>query len=232
MTPRELERNYRILEGRIQTACEHAGRDRSEVRLIAATKVQPLEVLRDLYELGLRDFGENKVQDLVARREALPGDIRWHFIGHLQSNKARHVAGFVAYVHSIDSFEQAKELSKRALVHTREIPVLIEVNISGEESKHGVETGDAGSLRLAMAEHCPGLNTIGLMGMASFEEEPRRVAPQFETLRVLRDTINRRNPSLPQLRELSMGMTNDFEVAIAEGATMIRIGNALFGERS
>lgn len=232
MTISELERNLVMVNGRIQAACVAAGRLPDEVTLIAATKMQSTNTLLHLYELGVRDFGENRVQELIGKRELLPKDIRWHFIGHLQTNKSKLIAPFITMVHSVDSFEIAIQLSARAVLEDRTIPVLIEVNISQEESKEGVESSEAEPLVAAIAEGCPGLELRGLMGMASYEEVPARTTGQFEVLRSLRESIKERHPELKAFKELSMGMTNDFDVAIEEGATMIRIGSALFGERT
>ena len=197
--------------------------------LLAVSKTQPIEAIQELYDFGHRDFGESRVQELLKKREPLPDDIRWHFIGHLQFNKARQIAPFIYSVDSIDSFETAFELSKRAGEHSRTIRALIEINISGEPQKNGVRIYDAERLVLNIAENCPGLIVSGLMGMASFEEEPERTMPQFRALRGLLIEIQERQPQLKGFIELSMGMSNDFEVAIEEGATIVRIGSAIFG---
>jgi len=208
-----------------------SSRKREEVLLVAVTKTHPAEVVRSAYDLGLRHFGENRVQELVRKKEELPEDILWHLIGHLQSNKAKYVAPFVHLVHSIDSLETAKELSKRAEQHNRTVPVLIEVNVSNESSKHGIQSGQLFPILEGILREAPFLELHGLMTVAAFEENPEQVRPQFINLRKLLEESRSRYPELTAFKELSMGMSNDFEVAIEEGATIVRVGSALFGER-
>lgn len=196
------------------------------------SKMQSVAAIRSFYDLGLRDFAESRVQELLAKKDALPADIRWHFIGHLQSKKVKSIAGFIESIQSIDSIDTARELSKRAAENTRTIKILMEVNISGEAQKQGVEPANTESLVLEIARTCPNLILSGMMGMASLEEDPERTRPQFRRLRELRDDIQERQPQLKSFTELSMGMSNDFEIAIEEGATIVRIGSALFGERT
>ena len=186
---------------------------------------------KSLYDLGIRDFAESRVQELRKKRDELPNDIRWHFIGHLQSNKARQIAPFIEWVHSVDSIELAQELSRRAEQYGRTINVLVEVNISSEHQKNGVDPEGATSLVELIVKECPNLIPRGLMGMASEEKDLERTRPQFRMLRELRDNIRERHPELTSFTELSMGMSNDFEIAIEEGATIVRIGSALFGPR-
>jgi pyridoxal phosphate enzyme (YggS family) len=219
------------IEKRIAAACFRAGRSRDSVLLLPASKTQSVEAIRPLYNLGLRDCAESRVQELLKKREELPSDIRWHFIGHLQSNKARQIAPFIESVHSIDSIELAKELSRRAEQHGRTINMLVEVNISGEHQKNGVATEAAASLVELIAKECANLIPCGLMGMASEEDDAERTRPQFRMLRELRDKMRERHPELTRFTELSMGMSNDFEIAIEEGATIVRVGSALFGTR-
>ena len=199
--------------------------------LLPVSKTQPIEAIQELYDFGIRDFGESRVQELLKKRDQLPSDIRWHFIGHLQSNKARQIAPFIEWVHSIDSIELAKELSRRAEQRGRTINVLVEVNISGENQKNGVEPQHALSFVESIQKNCPNLTLRGLMGMASEEDDVERTRPQFRRLRELRENIRERHPELSGFIELSMGMSNDFDIAIEEGATIVRIGSALFGER-
>ncbi len=199
--------------------------------LLPASKNQPFEAIQLLYDLGLRDFAESRVQELLKKRDALPGDIRWHFIGHLQSNKARHIAPFIEWVHSIDSIETAQELSHRAEQYARTINVLVEVNISGEVQKNGVDPEATLAFVESIIDRCPNLIACGLMGMASEEEDVERTRPQFRKLRELREKIRELHHERTTFTELSMGMSNDFEIAIEEGATIVRIGSALFGTR-
>lgn len=226
-----LKENLARVEERVRYACERAGRQREDVCLVAVTKTYPVEIIRQAYDLGLRHFGENKVQELREKELELPADVQWHMIGHLQSNKAKYIAPFVHLVHALDSIDTAKELSKRAEQHGRNIPVLLEVNVSGEASKHGVRREEIFSLIDGVLREAPALELQGLMTVASFEEEPEHTRPQFAALRQLKEEVERRHTELTSFRHLSMGMTNDFEVAIEEGATIIRIGSALFGAR-
>jgi pyridoxal phosphate enzyme (YggS family) len=227
-----LHENLSHLENRIANACERAERKREEITLIAVTKTQSIEVIQEAYTLGIRDFGENRVQELLKKKDFFTnyesrttnhGEIRWHLIGHLQSNKAKYITDFIHCVHSIDSFETAKELSKRAEAHSRKIDVLLEINVAGERTKEGIATSQAPELLRHIFAEAASLTVNGLMTVAPFEDDPEKVRPYFRELRKLRDELG--------LKELSMGMSNDFEVAIEEGATMIRIGSELFGER-
>ena len=219
-----LQENLFRLQERIENACRRAGRKRDEVTLIAVTKTHPVEIIREAYDLGLRDFGENRVQELLKKKDLLPGDICWHLIGHLQSNKAKYIAPFIHCVHSIDSIETAKELSKRAEQFTRTIDVLLEINVANESTKEGIATSEAPELLHLIFEEAASLRITGLMTVAPNADDPEKVRPYFRELRDLRDKLG--------LGELSMGMSNDFEIAIEEGATMIRIGSTLFGKRS
>ncbi len=204
---------------------------RHSVLILPVSKTQPTDAIRAFYDLGFRDFGESRVQELLKKRDELPSDIRWHFIGHLQSNKAKYIAPFVHTVHSIHNLGIARELSKRAEESGRTIKVLIEINISVEEQKQGAAPDNTESMALEIVKTCPNLLLSGLMGMASEEDDVERTRPQFHLLRELREEIQERHPELTSFTELSMGMSNDFEIAIEEGATIVRIGSALFGER-
>ncbi|MBS1904011.1 MAG: YggS family pyridoxal phosphate-dependent enzyme [Bacteroidetes bacterium] len=219
-----LRENLLHTEERILHACARSGRKREDVTLVAVTKTHPVEIVREAYDLGLRDFGENRVQEMLSKTESLPSDIRWHLIGLLQSNKAKYIAPFVHMVHSIESVSTARELSKRAEQHARTIEILIEVNVSGEESKSGIAPIHLPSFLVELQTAAPALKVKGLMTVAPYEENPERTRPVFARLREL--------AAAHSLPHLSMGMTNDFEVAIEEGATLIRVGSALFGERA
>jgi pyridoxal phosphate enzyme (YggS family) len=225
----ELRKNLERIRERIERACVRSGRLPDSVLLLPASKRRYPNLIHTLYNLGLRDFGESRVQELLKKKDELPEDIRWHFIGHLQSNKARQIAPFVHCVHSIDSVETASELSRRAEQHSRRVRVLFEVNISGEEQRNGTPPNEIEQLVLEVATNCTSLIPVGLMGMASFADDPERTRPQFRALRELRDKIAERHPELNAFTELSMGMSNDYEVAVEEGATIVRIGSALFG---
>jgi PLP dependent protein len=220
-----LEQQYHAIQDRILRIAS----DRNML-LLAVSKQQPVERIRALYDLGQRDFGESRVQELLKKRDALPSDIRWHFIGHLQSNKARQLAPFIDWVHSIDSIETAQELSRRAEQCGRTINALVEVNISGETQKNGLDPENTLPFVESILKHSSHLVPSGLMGMASFEEDLEQTRPQFRKLRELREKIQERHSELTHFTELSMGMSNDYEIAIEEGATIVRIGSALFGE--
>jgi hypothetical protein len=212
------------IQHRIRAACQRAGRSEQEVRLVAVTKRVDPDRIRAAYELGLSDFGENYLQEAMGKMGALPGDIRWHMIGHIQSNKAKLVPGFFEYAHSVDRPEILKALDRQG----KPLKILFEVNLSQEATKHG-STEDA--LR-SMLEHVSGLQhlePVGLMTMPPPVDDPEEVRPYFIRLRGLLDTCNREFKL--SMKELSMGMSQDFEAAIEEGATMVRIGTALFGER-
>ena len=219
------------VEDRIRKACGNARRERSEVLLLAVTKTVSSEIIQSAYDLGIRDFGENRVQELLLKQASLPKDIRWHMIGHLQSNKAKQIAPFVSMVHGLDSLETALELSKRAQAVDRAIDVLIEVNISAESAKDGVPPKELEQFIASLIEVKLNLRLRGLMGIASYEDDPERTRPQFAKLRELRDSAQTQF-SLSDFDQLSMGMSGDLEVAIEEGSTIVRIGSALFGARA
>ena len=219
-----LKGSLAIVEERIQGACLRSGRNRNSVTVIAVTKTHPSEVIKAAYDIGLRDFGENRVQELIKKKDELPPDIHWHLIGQLQSNKAKYIAPFVHLVHSIDSISTAKELSRRAEQHDRTIDTLIEVNVAAEESKSGIASTEVLRFLDEIQKEAPNLVVKGLMTVAPHYDDPTLARPHFKALRLLAETHN--------LGELSMGMSGDFEIAIEEGATMVRVGSALFGDRN
>lgn len=218
---------------RIAEAADRAGRDADAVTLVAVTKTHPLETVRAAMAAGLHDLGENRVQELVEKSDAIPGegmggDVRWHLIGSLQRNKARDAAARADLFHALDSPRLARALDKKAADAARVLPVLVQVNISDEDAKHGVEPDEAYDLLRMAAEH-DHLRPIGLMGMAAIaqtdEDLERVVRPAFQRLRRLFE-----DAPMP-LSVLSMGMSGDYEVAVEEGATHVRVGSALFGAR-
>ena len=226
--PETLASRLAAVQDRIADACARAGRDPAEVTLIAVTKTHPLSVLEDALEAGVTDLGENRVGEFVEKAEALGDRATWHFIGSLQRNKARDVARHADLFHALDSDRLAKELDKRAAGEGRVLPCLVQVNISGEGSKHGVAPEATHEFldRLAAFEH---LDVRGLMGMAAPaapEDHDRIVRPAFARLRALAEARRWR-----QRPVLSMGMSGDYETAIEEGATHVRVGSALFGPR-
>ncbi len=222
--------NLKEVEKRICAACDRAGRDRSEVTLIAVSKTKPAERIGEAYEAGIRDFGENKVQEMMEKYEALPDDIRWHMIGHLQRNKVKYLIGKTALIHSVDSLRLAQEISAQSVRRNVDTDILIEVNIAGEESKFGISREET----IALVEQVavlPRVHVRGLMAVAPYTEDPEQNRPYFQAIRELSVDIEKKNIDNVTVCILSMGMTGDFEVAIEEGATMVRVGTGIFGAR-
>lgn len=197
--------------------------------LVAVSKTKPVEAIKELYDLGHRDFGENYVQELEDKQQQLPQDIRWHFIGHLQSNKIKYIASFVHLIHGIDSFKLLKEVDKQAKKVNRTIDVLLQVHIAEEETKFGLDGKELSEI--LNSEEISALKNVtirGLMGMASFTEDKEKVRKEFRYLKSLFDQFSALHPSFSIL---SMGMSGDYTIAIEEGSSMVRIGSLLFGER-
>ncbi|MEF2877445.1 MAG: YggS family pyridoxal phosphate-dependent enzyme [Blautia sp.] len=222
--------NYKRVEEKVQRACERAGRKREEVTLIAVSKTKPLSMIEELLPLGVRDFGENKVQELTAKAEVLSKDIRWHMIGHLQRNKVKYVVDKACMIHSVDSLRLAEEISKEAEKKGVEVPILLEVNVAGEESKFGIRPEETEELARQIAL-LPNLHIQGLMTIAPYVENPENNRQIFRNLRNLSVDIERKKFNNVTMSVLSMGMTGDYEVAIEEGATHVRVGTGIFGER-
>jgi PLP dependent protein len=223
--------NVERVQERIQRACQRSGRPAKDVRLIAVSKTMPAEAIRQAYAAGLREFGENRVQETAAKRQELQDlDAVWHLIGHLQSNKAKQACGIFGWVHSVDSLHLAEKIDGAAAALGRKMPVLIEVHLGEEASKFGVEEDDL--VRLAeQVGALPWLELRGLMTLPPFFDDPQDVRPFFRRLRELAGRIAGRHLPGVQMCELSMGMSHDFEIAIEEGATLVRVGTAIFGER-
>jgi len=200
------------------------------VTLVAVSKTKPAEDIWELYELGQRDFGENYVQELVDKQAALPAEIRWHFIGHLQSNKVKHIAPFVHLVHGVDSFKLLKEIDKQAEKNSRVIDCLLQVHIAKEETKFGMDEAELDAC-IEQAKELRHVRIRGLMGMASFTEDSVIVRNEFAYLGLLFNKIQKIVTANFQFDTLSMGMSGDYRIAIAEGSTMVRIGSLLFGAR-
>lgn len=215
---------------RIDTSCRIAGRDRNAVTLITVSKTKPVEALMEAYRAGSRDFGENKVQELMEKIPALPDDIRWHMIGHLQRNKVKYIVDKVYLIHSVDSLRLAEEISREAVKKKRTVNILIEVNVACEESKFGTTTEEAIRLVEEIAL-LPGIHIRGLMTIAPFVEDPEDNRIIFRKLKQLSVDIAAKNIDNVNMDVLSMGMTGDFQVAVEEGATYVRVGTAIFGER-
>ena len=226
-----LKDNFETVEKNIADACARAGRDRSEVTLIAVSKTKPVDMLREVYDAGARDFGENKVQEICEKYDKLPSDIKWHMIGHLQRNKVKQVIDKAALIHSVDSYRLAQEISVQAQKKGLTIPILIEVNIAGEESKFGISAEDTIQLVEEIAE-LPNLKIQGLMTIAPFVEDAEENRLYFRQIKQLSVDIKNKNIDNVSMDILSMGMTGDYEVAIEEGATMVRVGTGIFGARN
>ena len=230
-TSEQLMARLDRVDSRIERACKRAGREVSEVTLLAVTKTHPVRAIRTFYDAGLRDFGASYVQEWREKAPELPDDIRWHFVGHLQSNKAKYIVDKVVLVHSIDRRSVMKQLNRRS---ERSVDVLLQVNIAGQESKSGVLPEDLPDL-LEMTLDYPNLRIRGLMTLPPHVEDAEENRPRFRRMRELfdesRDWLARSERDESIFEHLSMGMTNDFEVAIEEGATIVRLGTALFGPR-
>ena len=227
-----LKEGLTVTQEALQKAAERAGRDPSDITLVAVGKTHPWQMIQSVYDLGVRDFGENKVQELTEKYELLPKDIRWHMIGHLQTNKVKYIIDKVALIHSVDSLHLAKvidkEAAKKGIDH---VDVLLEVNVSGEESKFGLTPQSLMEQidDFLAFEH---MRVRGLMTVAPYTENPENVCPFFKALRQL--SVDIQNKSIDNnidVSLLSMGMSGDFETAIEEGATHVRVGTSIFGAR-
>jgi PLP dependent protein len=231
MAMSHIRDNVAKIQERIAAACARAGRRREDIQLVAISKTFPAESIREAYESGLRDFGENRVQEAATKRPALEDlAITWHLVGHLQSNKARRARELFQWVHSIDSEKIARKLEEAAGEGSEKLQLLLEVNLGEEPSKFGA----GGKEVIRLAEQVSKLETLelrGLMVIPPFFEDVERVRPYFRRLRELAKSISGAKLPNVALEHLSMGMTHDFEIAIEEGATMVRVGTGIFGER-
>ena len=223
-----LKENLKRVEDKITASCEHSGRNREDVTLIAVSKTKPVETLQEAYNIGVRVFGENKVQELVEKYETLPKDIHWHMIGHLQRNKVKYIIDKVDLIHSVDSLRLAETIDREAKKHNLTANILIEVNVAGEDSKFGVPPEELENLVDGIS-HFSNIQVRGLMTIAPFVENAEENRAVFARLRKLSVDIAAKNIDNVNMGLLSMGMTNDYEVAIEEGATIIRVGTGIFG---
>lgn len=202
--------------------------DQRKITLVAVSKTKPVDAIQELYDLGHHDFGENYVQELVEKASKLPEDIRWHFIGHLQSNKVKFIAPFVHLIHGVDSYKLLKEINKQGEKHGRVIDVLLQVHIAQEETKFGLDEKELEEVfKKAAEDQLDHIKIRGLMGMASFSQNKELVRNEFRRLRELFE----KHAAKPSFSVLSMGMSGDYQIAIEEGSTMVRIGSLLFGAR-
>ena len=226
-----LAENLRQVEQRIENACKRANRQRNEVTLIAVSKTKPISMLEEIYKEGIRCFGENKVQELTEKYDQLPTDIKWHMIGHLQRNKVKYIINKTELIHSVDSLRLVETINQEALRKDVIANILIEVNVAEEERKFGLNINNVIPFIEKIALF-PNIHIKGLMTIAPYVKNPEENRPVFRRLHKLSVDIDAKNIDNVNMSILSMGMTNDYEVAIEEGATMIRVGTGIFGERN
>lgn len=222
--------NLRQVRKNIDEACRTAGRDPDEVTLIAVSKTKPVSLLQEAYDAGARCFGENKVQEIMDKYPQLPSDIQWHMIGHLQRNKVKYIVDKAALIHSVDSLRLAQTIEEEAAKHNIRVPILIEVNVAEEETKFGLKTEEVLPLVQAVSAFSH-VEIRGLMTIAPYVNDPKDNRGVFRELKKLSVDIAAKNINNVTMSVLSMGMTGDYEVAVQEGATMVRVGTGIFGER-
>ena len=199
-----------------------------KVQLVAVSKTQPLEKIQTIYDYGHRVFGENRVQELLSKKDNLPADIQWHLIGHLQKNKVKYIAPFISMIHSVDSVELARTISQAALKNNRVIPILLQVKIAIEESKYGFDQGTI-ETNIEELKSLEGIDIQGMMGMGTFTSDQEITMQEFKTMKRIYDEIKQKSFSdVPAFRELSIGMSGDYKLAVENGSTMVRIGSLLF----
>ena len=226
-----IKDNIKIVETKISAACQRTGRASDNAHLIAVSKTKPVEMLKEAYDAGIRDFGENKVQEILEKYDKLPSDIRWHMIGHLQRNKVKYIIDKVCLIHSVDSLRLAQEISKEAVKHNLTMPILVELNIGEEDSKFGLTLSECETM-IREISALPNIVIKGLMTVAPFVENPEENRQYFKSMKQLSVDIMQKNIDNVCMDILSMGMTGDYEVAIEEGSTHVRVGTGIFGERN
>lgn len=226
-----IKENLIHVEEKIREACERAGRKREEVTLIAVSKTKPVSMIREAMESRISTFGENKVQEMLEKQEMITEPLDWHLIGHLQRNKVRQITGRVKRIHSVDSLRLAEQIQNEYKKKNEMAHILMEVNIAGEETKFGLAPEETETVIRKVAEF-PNITIHGLMTIAPYVADPEENRMHFRNLHKLLVDINRKNIDNINMNELSMGMTGDYEVAIEEGATYIRVGTGIFGDRS
>lgn len=226
-----LKENLKYVEKRIQAACDRAGRPRDEVTLIAVSKTKPVEMIREIASLGIVDFGENKVQEIIEKNEIIKDPLNWHMIGHLQRNKIKYIVDKTCLIHSVDSIKLAMAIDEEAKKKNVVISILIEVNVAKENTKYGIYPEEILELVYNIS-YLSNIRLKGLMTIAPFVENPENNRVHFSNLRNLCVDIKSKNIDNVTMNILSMGMTGDYEVAIEEGATMVRVGTGIFGQRA
>lgn len=201
----------------------------AHVTLVAVSKTKPVKDLQEAYAAGMRDFGENKIQEMCDKYEILPKDIRWHMVGHVQTNKVKYMASFVHLIHGVDSLKLLKEIHKQAEKNNRVIDVLLQQFIADEETKFGLDQEEIQQIMQEEIQHLPNVRVVGLMGMATFTEDENQIREEFRSLKSNFDSLKN---NFENLTILSMGMSGDYQIAIEEGSTMVRIGSSIFGHRN
>jgi PLP dependent protein len=224
-----IAQNFHIVEEKVANSCNKCGRDRSEITLIAVSKTQPIEIIKECILSGIIDLGENKAQELKDKAEQIDQTVRWHFVGHLQTNKVKYIINDAEYIHSVESIKLAEEINRKAEQIGKKQKVLLEIKTSDEATKYGLGSELEILNTVELCTRLSNIDLVGLMTMAPYTDNFNVIRNCFVKLRETKERINR---SGFNLKELSMGMTNDFEVAIEEGATMLRVGTAIFGERN
>jgi pyridoxal phosphate enzyme (YggS family) len=224
-----IAENYNRINEKIEEICIKTGRNSSGIKLIAVSKTQPVRIIQEAINSGIKDFGENKAQELRDKSELISGNFNWHFIGHLQSNKIKYVIKCAEYIHSVDSLKLAEEINKKAESISKVQKVFLEINTSLEASKYGLRNENDIFESASYCSLAKNLNLVGLMTMAPLTDDKKIIRDCFTKLRLLKEKLSSFGFILT---ELSMGMTNDYEIAIEEGSTMLRIGTAIFGERN
>ena len=226
-----ITKNLIDVQKNIEQACLKSNRSVDEVTLIAVSKTKPLSMIQEVYDFNIRNFGENKVQEIMAKYDHMPKDTLWHMIGHLQRNKVKYIIDKVCMIHSVDSLRLAEEISKEAVKKQVTVSILIEVNVANESTKFGLAKEETIALVKEIAT-LPNIIIKGLMTVAPYVDDPEENRQVFRSLKQLFIDINKENIDNVIMSELSMGMTNDYMVAIEEGATMVRVGTGIFGERN
>ncbi len=230
MIDTEIRDNLDNIFKRVGAAAEKSGRTMEDIRVIAVTKTVEVDRIKNVYEYGLLDMGENRVQELTEKYDKLPADCKWHLIGHLQTNKVKYIIDKVEMIHSVDSMELAKEINSRAAKRGKKVDILLQVNVSGEETKFGISPADVEEYTVIISR-MENISLKGLMTMAPFSQDPEVIRPVFRKLYNIYIDIKRKNIDNVNMGYLSMGMSNDFEIAIEEGANIVRIGTGIFGKR-
>ena len=225
-----MNTNYSTIKQEIDSLCKKIERNPEEITLIAVSKTKPVMAIQEIYDMGCRDFGENKVQEIIEKYEQLPKDIKWHMIGHLQTNKVKYIIDKVEYIHSVDSYRLGEEINRQAIKHNKTIKILLEVNVAEEESKFGYSKDTLWNEIIELAK-LPKIKICRLMTVAPYTENEESNRKYFKAIKDLSVDITKKNIDNVNMDVLSMGMSGDYKCAIEEEATMIRVGTSIFGDR-